>query len=71
MSGRIDNAIMDDNSDTVPMKSVWPYLSITLTVAVEYLDELSSQYIVNNIVFLTIYQDINLKFNHKFTLLKK
>ncbi|VDK66243.1 unnamed protein product [Onchocerca ochengi] len=45
MSGRIDNAIMDDNSDTVPMKSVWPYLSITLTVAVEYLDELSSQYI--------------------------
>lgn len=51
MSGRIDNAIMDDNFDTMPMKSVWPYLSIVLSVAVEYFDELSLQYIVNNALY--------------------
>nr|CDP97076.1 Bm10143 [Brugia malayi] len=55
ISGRIDNAITDDNSDTVPMKSVWPYLSIALTAAIEYFDELSSQYIIRIIPFGNIF----------------
>ncbi|VDO30833.1 unnamed protein product [Onchocerca flexuosa] len=59
MSGRIDNAIMDDNSDMVPMKSVWPYLSLAFTVAVEYLDELSSQYIIRIIPFGNIFYEEN------------
>uniref|UniRef100_A0AAF5PVP5 Uncharacterized protein n=2 Tax=Wuchereria bancrofti TaxID=6293 RepID=A0AAF5PVP5_WUCBA len=55
ISGRIDNAITDDNSDMVPMKSVWPYLSIALTAAIEYFDELSSQYIIRIIPFGNIF----------------
>ncbi|KAL3981440.1 hypothetical protein ACH3XW_43105 [Acanthocheilonema viteae] len=55
ISGRIDNAIMDDNFDTMPMKSVWPYLSIALSVAVQYFDELSLQYIIRIIPFGSIF----------------
>lgn len=51
ISGRIDIAIMDEQASTIPMKSVWPYLSIALTVTLQYLEELQSQYIVNNIVY--------------------
>uniref|UniRef100_A0A0R3RLX4 Tudor domain-containing protein n=1 Tax=Elaeophora elaphi TaxID=1147741 RepID=A0A0R3RLX4_9BILA len=57
ISGRIDNAIMDDNFDTVPMKSVWPYLSIALSNAVEYFDEISSQYIIRIIPFGNIFYE--------------
>ncbi|EJD74038.1 hypothetical protein, variant, partial [Loa loa] len=55
LSGRIDNAIMDDNSDTVPIKSVWPYLSHALSVVVEYFDELSLQYTIRIIPFGSIF----------------
>ncbi|KAM3727085.1 Vacuolar protein sorting-associated protein [Dirofilaria immitis] len=57
ISGRIDNAIMDDDSDMMPMKSVWPYLSIALTTAVEYFDELSSQYTTRIIPFGNIFYE--------------
>uniref|UniRef100_A0A915PP43 Uncharacterized protein n=1 Tax=Setaria digitata TaxID=48799 RepID=A0A915PP43_9BILA len=57
MSGRIDNAVMNDDSDIIPMKSIWPYLSIAFSVAVEYFDELLSQYIIRIIPFGDIFYE--------------
>uniref|UniRef100_A0A183TXL6 Transmembrane 9 superfamily member n=1 Tax=Toxocara canis TaxID=6265 RepID=A0A183TXL6_TOXCA len=47
VSGRVDIADVEEDSEDTPMRLVWPYLSIVINVVLKYLNKISITFQVN------------------------